>query len=230
MNDEGKWITLNTYASVDTGNYMLVCSEKSMKHFRNNLSSISTLAMASIIIILAYTPIANASETDTDNDYVVITVKESPAFINKAGKVVKQSESLEKVCLSMKLAILLRTELGSGPKAPESPPHVTYFPMLDGVRVAHTDVVNNQGLTCNVEQTEVPLGELLFMLHDQYSVDVQVCWDCWISRYGFPVAVDDPSNPVLGGYEGGDLMEFLDQERMAIQEMFNNGDKVIDFD
>ena len=214
----------------DTGKYLLLCSEDNMKHFRTILASISTLAMASIITFSAYIPIANASETDTDNDYVVITVKESPAFVNKAGKVVKQSESLEKVCLSMKLAILLRTEFGSGPKAPESPPHVTYFTMLDGVRVVHADVFNNPALTCNVQQTEVPLGDLLLMLHDQYSVDVQVCWDCWISRYGFPVAVDDPSNPVLGGYEGGDLTEFLNQEQMAIQEMFNNGDKVIDFD
>ena len=69
------------------------------------------------------------------------------------------------------------------------------------------------------------------MLENYFNVDVQVCWDCWISRYGYPIAFDDASNPVLGGWDGtGDLMDFLGMEQIAIQGMFNNSDKVVDFD
>ena len=202
-----------------------------MKLLKDNLGLVSVLIVVSIIAISGYAPLANADETDNDN--VVITVKNSPAFVNKAGKVVKESEDLEKVCLSMKLAMLLRTDFaaGPGPKASDSPPKVTYFPMLDGVRVTHTDVAENPNLTCIVQGTEMPLGDLLFMLEDQFSVDVQVCWDCWMSRYGLPISENDPSNPVLGGWDGtGDVMQFLGAEQMAIQEMFNNADKVVDFD
>ena len=203
-----------------------------MKYVKDNLALLSILLLVLSIPVIGYTPVTHADETD--NDYVVITVKVSPAFVNPDGKVVKESESLEKVCLSMKLAMLLRTDFtqsGPQPKAPDSLPQVTYFPMLDGVRVVHADIANNPMLTCHVQGSEYPLGAFLFMLHSQFNVDVQVCWDCWITRYGYPVAIDDPSNPVLGGWNGtGDLMEFIGMEQMAIQEMFNNSDKVIDFD
>lgn len=185
-----------------------------------------------VVMFLLTTPVW---AIETDNDNVVITVKESPAFVNKAGKVVKQSENLEKVCLSMKLAMLLRTDLITNkPMGMESLPQVTYFPMLDGVRIIHTDVLANQDLTCNVEGTVYTLDEMLSMLHDVFSVDVQVCWDCWISRYGVPLPTDSSSNPVYGGYTGvntyPDLMIFLNQEKMAIQSMFNHADKIIDYD
>ena len=187
-----------------------------------------------LIVVMFLLTTSSAWANDTDNDLIVITVKESPAFVNKAGKVVKPSKSLENVCLSMKLAMLLRTDLGTG----DALPQVTYFPMLEGVRVNHFDVLNNHDLTCNVmdEDGDPQVKTLADMLDDmdKAGVDVQVCWECWISRYGYPLPIDSSNNPVYGGYTGIDdltaLMNFLFQEKKAIQSMFNNADKVIDFD
>ena len=201
-----------------------------MKYFRDNLATISILGMAYLIVLLVYAPITNASAID--NDHVVITVKESPADVDESGVVLDESESLENVCLSIKLAMLLRTDLKTGePKSAKSLPQVTYFPMLDGVRVNHFNVLYDPTLTCNVEGTVYTLGQLLGMLDVVFGVDVQVCWECWISRYGFPVAGDNETNPVYGGIEYGDgLNIFLNKEKMAIQDMFNKADKIIDFD